>query len=78
MIEKSDDIGGTWHENRYPGCACDIPSHLNCFSFDLNPDWNRMYAGQEEIWEYLKSCARRLRRCPAHPAEDKAARSNMG
>jgi cation diffusion facilitator CzcD-associated flavoprotein CzcO len=59
LIEKGDDIGGTWHENRYPGCACDIPSHLYCFSFDPNPDWNRMYAGQAEIWEYLKSCAKR-------------------
>jgi cation diffusion facilitator CzcD-associated flavoprotein CzcO len=59
LIEKGDDIGGTWHENRYPGCACDVPSHLYCFSFDLNPEWNRMYAGQTEIWEYLKSCANR-------------------
>ena len=59
LIEKSDDLGGTWQENRYPGCACDVPSHLYCFSFDLNPDWNRMYAGQQEIWEYLKSCAKR-------------------
>lgn len=59
VIEKSDDIGGTWNENHYPGCACDIPSHLYCFSFDLNPEWNRMYAGQPEIWEYLKSCAKR-------------------
>jgi cation diffusion facilitator CzcD-associated flavoprotein CzcO len=59
IIEKGDDIGGTWHENRYPGCACDVPSHLYCFSFDLNPEWNRMYAGQTEIWEYLKSCANR-------------------
>jgi cation diffusion facilitator CzcD-associated flavoprotein CzcO len=59
LIEKGDDIGGTWHENRYPGCACDIPSHLYCFSFDLNPEWNRMYAGHAEIWEYLKSCAKR-------------------
>lgn len=59
LIEKGDDIGGTWNENRYPGCACDVPSHLYCFSFDLNPEWNRMYAGQEEIWEYLKSCAKR-------------------
>jgi cation diffusion facilitator CzcD-associated flavoprotein CzcO len=59
IIEKGDDIGGTWNENRYPGCACDVPSHLYCFSFDLNPEWNRMYAGQMEIWEYLKSCANR-------------------
>lgn len=58
-IEKGEDIGGTWHENRYPGCACDIPSHLYCYSFDLNPEWNRMYAPRAEIWAYLKSCAER-------------------
>jgi len=37
IIEKSDDIGGTWWDNRYPGCACDIPSHLYSFSFDPSP-----------------------------------------
>ena len=59
VIEKGDDVGGTWRENRYPGCACDIPSHLYSFSFDLNPDWSRMYAPQPEIWDYLRRCAKR-------------------
>jgi cation diffusion facilitator CzcD-associated flavoprotein CzcO len=59
LIEKGDDVGGTWRENRYPGCACDIPSHLYSFSFDLKPDWSRMYAPQPEIWEYLRECAKR-------------------
>jgi cation diffusion facilitator CzcD-associated flavoprotein CzcO len=59
MIEKSDGIGGTWWENRYPGCACDIPSHLYSFSFDLNPHWSRMFAGREEIQEYLEESAER-------------------
>ena len=49
IIEKSDDIGGTWWANRYPGCACDIPAHLYSFSFDRNPEWSRMYAGRQEI-----------------------------
>ena len=39
LLEKSDDIGGTWYDNRYPGCACDIPSHLYSFSFEPSPDW---------------------------------------
>jgi cation diffusion facilitator CzcD-associated flavoprotein CzcO len=39
LLEKSDDIGGTWSDNRYPGCACDIPSHLYSFSFEPSPDW---------------------------------------
>lgn len=56
LIEKSDDIGGTWYDNRYPGCACDIPSHLYSFSFWLSPDWTRMYPGQQEIHDYLKRC----------------------
>jgi cation diffusion facilitator CzcD-associated flavoprotein CzcO len=56
LLEKSDDIGGTWYDNRYPGCACDIPSHLYSFSFELWPDWSRMYPGQQEIHDYLKRC----------------------
>src|SRR5579864_5774562 len=59
LIEKSDDIGGTWYENRYPGCACDIPSHLYSFSFEPSPDWSRMYPGQQEIHDYLKRCVER-------------------
>src|SRR5215510_16015117 len=55
VMEKSDDIGGTWWANRYPGCACDIPAHLYSFSFDRNPDWSRMYAPRQEIHAYLKS-----------------------
>ena len=58
VIEKGDDVGGTWRDNRYPGCACDIPSHLYSFSFELNPGWSRMYAPQPEIWEYLRRCAK--------------------
>src|SRR5438034_10618429 len=41
IIEKSEDLGGTWYENRYPGCACDVPAHLYSFSFDRNPNWTR-------------------------------------
>jgi cation diffusion facilitator CzcD-associated flavoprotein CzcO len=56
IIEKSADIGGTWWDNRYPGCACDIPSHLYSFSFAPSTEWTRMYPGQQEIHEYLKRC----------------------
>jgi cation diffusion facilitator CzcD-associated flavoprotein CzcO len=59
VIEKTDDIGGTWRDNTYPGCACDIPSHLYSFSFEKNPEWSRMYAPQPEIWDYLRECAKR-------------------
>lgn len=60
VIEKADEIGGTWYANQYPGCACDIPSHLYSFSFDRNPNWSRMYSGRDEIQSYLKSCAKRF------------------
>jgi cation diffusion facilitator CzcD-associated flavoprotein CzcO len=59
ILEKSDDLGGTWHDNLYPGCACDIPSPLYSYSFELNPSWSRMFAPQPEIWEYLHMCARK-------------------
>eukprot|EP00051_Salpingoeca_urceolata_P015676 m.204656 g.204656 ORF g.204656 m.204656 type:complete len:540 (+) comp18473_c0_seq7:44-1663(+) len=59
VYEKASDIGGTWRENRYPGCACDIPSHLYSFSFELNPDWSRGWSGQKEILAYLHSCCRK-------------------
>ncbi len=59
LLEKAHDIGGTWYANQYPGCACDIPSHLYSFSFDRNPNWSRMYSGRPEIQDYLKACAER-------------------
>jgi cation diffusion facilitator CzcD-associated flavoprotein CzcO len=56
LLEKNADLGGTWHDNRYPGCACDVPSHMYSFSYELNPDWSRMFAPREEIWHYLRRC----------------------
>src|SRR5260370_4749421 len=64
IIEKSDDIGGTWWDNRYPGCACDIPSHLYSFSFAPSTEWTRMYTGQQEIHDYLKRCVERYELAP--------------
>jgi cation diffusion facilitator CzcD-associated flavoprotein CzcO len=56
VLEKAKDLGGTWRDNQYPGCACDVPSHMYSFSFELNPDWSRMFAPQQEIWRYLRHC----------------------
>jgi cation diffusion facilitator CzcD-associated flavoprotein CzcO len=58
VLERSGEVGGTWHVNTYPGCQCDIPSHLYSFSFAPNPDWSRTYSLQPEIWEYLRRVAR--------------------
>ena len=57
ILEKSPKLGGTWWENTYPGCGCDVPSHLYSFSFLPNPDWSRVYSGQAEILDYLKRVA---------------------
>jgi cation diffusion facilitator CzcD-associated flavoprotein CzcO len=64
LLERADDVGGTWRENTYPGCACDIPSHLYSFSFEPNPRWSRLYAPQREILDYLRHCADRYRLRP--------------
>ena len=60
VFEKANAIGGTWRDNTYPGCACDVPAHLYSFSFALNPNWSRAYAPQPEIGVYLQRCAERF------------------
>ncbi|MGI9603904.1 MAG: flavin-containing monooxygenase [Acidimicrobiales bacterium] len=57
LIEKAAGLGGTWFHNRYPGCACDVQSHLYSFSFEPNLSWSRPYARQPEILAYLEQCA---------------------
>jgi cation diffusion facilitator CzcD-associated flavoprotein CzcO len=59
VFERGERIGGVWHNNTYPGAACDIPSHLYEFSFAPNPRWSRRYAPQAEIQAYLEDTARR-------------------
>lgn len=59
ILEASDAVGGTWHLNNYPGCACDVPSALYSYSFEQNPDWQRKYGTQQEILQYLQSVAQR-------------------
>jgi cation diffusion facilitator CzcD-associated flavoprotein CzcO len=58
VLERADEVGGTWRDNTYPGCQCDIPSVLYSFSFAPNPNWSRLYPLQEEIREYLRAVAR--------------------
>jgi cation diffusion facilitator CzcD-associated flavoprotein CzcO len=57
VVEKADDLGGTWRDNTYPGCACDVPSALYSYSFAPNPEWTRAFAGQSEIRAYLRATA---------------------
>src|SRR2546430_1316320 len=58
VLERGDDVGGTWRDNDYPGCRCDVPSHLYSFSFAPNPEWSETYSTQWEIQEYLRRTAR--------------------
>ena len=57
ILERAQEVGGTWRENTYPGVACDVESHLYSYSFEPNPRWTRQFAPQSEILEYLKHCA---------------------
>jgi cation diffusion facilitator CzcD-associated flavoprotein CzcO len=58
LFEKSQDVGGVWRENTYPGAACDVPSHLYSLSFAPKADWSRRFAPQAEIHQYLRDVAR--------------------
>jgi cation diffusion facilitator CzcD-associated flavoprotein CzcO len=60
IAEKADSVGGTWRDNHYPGCACDVQSHVYSFSFAPNPRWTRMFARQPEIRSYLEECTDRF------------------
>jgi cation diffusion facilitator CzcD-associated flavoprotein CzcO len=56
ILEKAEAVGGTWRENTYPGVACDVPSHVYSFSFELNPDWSHAFSGGAEIRAYCERC----------------------
>jgi cation diffusion facilitator CzcD-associated flavoprotein CzcO len=59
VLERADEVGGTWRDNHYPGAACDVQSNLYSFSYAPNPDWPRSYSEQPEIQAYLESIADR-------------------
>jgi cation diffusion facilitator CzcD-associated flavoprotein CzcO len=57
IFDRGAQVGGVWRDNTYPGCACDVPSHLYSFSFDTSFDWHHAYAKQPQIWAYLQHLA---------------------
>ncbi|KAJ4424050.1 hypothetical protein N0V82_001297 [Gnomoniopsis sp. IMI 355080] len=57
FFERNSSLGGTWLANRYPGCACDVPTALYSYSYESNPDWTRVLPPAEELWEYLNGVA---------------------
>lgn len=74
IFEKARRVGGVWRENHYPGCACDVESHVYSYSFAPNPEWSRTYAPQAEIWAYLERCVERFGLAP-HLALGQGVRS---
>jgi cation diffusion facilitator CzcD-associated flavoprotein CzcO len=59
ICERNESVGGTWFEHTYPGCACDIPTHLYSYSFARNPNWSRLFPRQDEILSYVRATAER-------------------
>ena len=76
IYEKSDGVGGTWRDN--PGAACDVPSHLYSYSFELNPWWSRTYASQPEILAYLERCTDQYGVRPHSPHRHRHHRGPVG
>ena len=60
VLERAESVGGTWRDNHYPGCACDVPTPLYSFSFAPNPDWSHLYARHGELRTYLEACTDRF------------------
>jgi len=65
VLERADDVGGTWRDNAYPGCRCDVQSNLYSFSFAPKPDWSETYSAQPELRSYLRDVATRYGVLPA-------------
>ncbi|KAL8851131.1 MAG: hypothetical protein Q9221_003934 [Calogaya cf. arnoldii] len=61
VFEKNNGVSGTWLENRYPGCACDVPAHNYTYSFEPKHDWSRTYAGSREIRQYFETFKEKYR-----------------
>src|SRR4051812_49168522 len=74
VFEKEAGVGGVWQANKYPGAACDVPSHLYEYSFAPNPRWSRRYAPQAEIQAYVEDVARRSGIEPRLSTEVRSAR----
>jgi 4-hydroxyacetophenone monooxygenase len=57
VVEKNADVGGTWFENRYPGCRVDVPNHMYSYSFFQRDDWPQRFSPQAELLDYFRTCA---------------------
>jgi 4-hydroxyacetophenone monooxygenase len=57
ILEKNDELGGTWYENSYPGCGVDTANHFYSYSFNINNDWDHFFAKRDEIFRYIRRTA---------------------
>ena len=78
VLEKADDVGGTWRDNSYPGCACDVPSHLYSFSFAPNPEWTSTFSPAARDLGLPARLRAALRGHAAHPLRPRAAGRELG
>lgn len=80
ILEKAEDLGGTWRENTYPGAACDVPSHLYSYSFEPHYPWTSRYAAHHQILDYIRHCAKKydIERHIRYRAEVSAAAFDAG
>ena len=76
ILEKAKQLGGTWRENTYPGCACDVPSHFYSYSYAPKTSWSRVFAEQAEIQAYLLEVAERFKVLPHVKLETEALRTD--
>jgi len=76
VIERGSEVGGTWRDNTYPGAACDVPSHLYSYSFELNPTWSRSFSPQSEIQQYLRDVAAKYRVADKHLFDTEVTRAS--
>jgi 4-hydroxyacetophenone monooxygenase len=57
ILEKDDDVGGTWYENTYPGCRVDVPNHFYSYSFAQSSQWPQFFSTQPALLDYFRQCA---------------------
>ncbi|MEO8888613.1 MAG: NAD(P)/FAD-dependent oxidoreductase [Jatrophihabitantaceae bacterium] len=75
VVDRGSGVGGTWRDNTYPGAACDVPSHLYSYSFELNPDWTRSFSPQPEIHAYLRRTAEKYGVLDKHQFDTEVTRA---
>ena len=78
ILEKNADVGGTWLENRYPGCRVDVPNHFYSYSFAQTPDWPQYFADPVVLLDYFRDVCRRARLRRARAVRDRGGRRDVG